>query len=136
MILLGDYTPVGIDIKKKTFYRLIFGILFAIINIILNYLFIPVYMLEGALIASILSMLGYVVMINFVSYKLYKLNLNYFEFLIGLILLITMFYFSKMDFIDRIYVFFMLGVLLSIYIKKNFENFKLCFITLKKDKIL
>ena len=53
-------------------------------------------MLEGALIASILSMLGYVVMINIVSYKLYKLNLNYFEFLIGLFLLIAMYYFSKL----------------------------------------
>tara|TARA_B100000989_G_scaffold145077_1_gene108104 strand:- start:24892 stop:26319 length:1428 start_codon:yes stop_codon:yes gene_type:complete len=136
LILLGDYTPIGIDIKKKTIYRSIFATLFAIVNIILNYLFIPLYMLEGALIASILSMLGYVVLINVLSYKLYKLSLNYFEFLVGLIPLIGMYYFSEIDFIDRIYIFLIFGVLIGFYIKKNFENFKLCFITLKKNKIL
>ena len=71
LILIGDYMPVGIDIKKKTFIGF-FGIFFAITNIILNYFLIPIYMLEGAIISSILSMFGYILIINIVSYRLYK----------------------------------------------------------------
>ena len=136
LILLGDYTSIGIHIMKKTTYSALFGFLFAIINIFLNYFLIPIYMLEGAIIASILSLLGYIVATNILSYKLYKLNFNFYHFLIGLILLSGMYFFSTIELTYKFYVLLFLILLFSFYIKINFANFKFCFLILKKDKVL
>ena len=93
-------------------------------------------MLEGAIISSILSMFGYILIINIVSYRLYKINYNFLVFFIGLTLLSFTYFFSNIDFIYRFYYFLILLIFFTFLYKTNFKKFKFCFNTLKKDKII
>lgn len=54
---LGGYFSVGIGISKKTFQRAWIGIAAFILNLVLNYFFIPLWSMIGAAVATIISFL-------------------------------------------------------------------------------
>jgi O-antigen/teichoic acid export membrane protein len=75
-LLYGAYfaVSIGINLKNKTIYfPLVLG-LAAVLNLILNYLFIPKYGMMGAAVATLISYFFIALGIYWVSVKYYSIN--------------------------------------------------------------
>jgi O-antigen/teichoic acid export membrane protein len=97
----------GLQIKKKTSIITILTIIFAILNIILNYFLIPKYGLKGAAVSTLIATTLYAVTYFIVSKKVYPIQVNVLKVLIPFIYVILVLYFNyKLDFNNIIFKFF------------------------------
>jgi O-antigen/teichoic acid export membrane protein len=93
-VLYGCYFIlfVGINLKKKTKYQPFIVGFGAIINLILNFLFIPKYGMYGAAIATLISYLTLPITTHFISKKIYPIEYEWIRlikiFLISLFIFI------------------------------------------------
>ena len=96
-ISFGDFAPIGIDIKKQTKIRAYASFCFCSLNIAFNYLLIPNYLIEGAIFASTISFSGYLIVLNFYSFKLFAMKLNYWLILLIVVEQISFFLVQKLN---------------------------------------
>lgn len=68
---IGGYFTYGIQIEKKSHYRLMINIATVLLNIILNYLLIPFMGIVGAALATVFSFLFLSIISMIISQKLY-----------------------------------------------------------------
>jgi O-antigen/teichoic acid export membrane protein len=75
---VSDYIfYIGMGIAKKNIHRIWIGGTAAIVNIILNFILIPVYGMVGAAIATLISFLLFGYLIFMMSQKYYHINYNF-----------------------------------------------------------
>lgn len=110
-------TATGISLAKKTIYLVYITLFVAIVNIILNYIMIPIYAEVGASIATMISYLLLTLIYSMVSQKLFRLNYDFKYISIAFILLGVIFLTSFMDFVYR--AILLLSVLSVLYFKKE-----------------
>ncbi|WP_417326348.1 oligosaccharide flippase family protein [Halarcobacter sp.] len=136
LILIGDYAPIGIGIKKKNKYRAYIGLLSASLNICLNFILIPLYELNGALMASFISMLCYVIILNILANKLYFIKYNNGLFFIGISMILSGFFISTLVMIYKIFLIIGYFIYLGFILYKNRSKYILVYKILKKESIL
>jgi len=108
----------GFEVYEKTKVMLLFVLFSAIINIILNYLLVPIYGYNGASIATMLSMISYSLFVYIFSYKFIKWELDFKSLLkvtfSGLIA--GFFVYLLKDFVQGYIVQLILGAILGLLI--------------------
>lgn len=123
---------MGIDIKGKTKYIPIFLALAGIINIILNFIFVPKYGIVAAawtsVIAYIIPFVGYA----WVTNKFYFVQRDYGHFcrILGVIILIVLIYSKTIPFLyiplnsiaAKIAFLFFAGITISFGVLKKFKS--------------
>ncbi len=115
--ITGQVTAAGIGLAKKTIYLVYITFFVAIVNIILNYLLIPLYSEIGASIATMFSFLLLTVLYSFTSQKLFKIEYDK-RYIVWSFLILVMVVLGS--FLDSVVRFVMFGlVLVGIYYKKN-----------------
>lgn len=77
VMLHGFYTPlvIGLQFNKKTFLLLKITLIATLLNIVLNFIFVPAIGLYGAAIATLISIIVLLYMGGVKSYKYYKLKM-------------------------------------------------------------
>lgn len=115
--ITGQVTAAGISLAKKTIYLVYITFFVAIINIILNYLLIPMYHENGASIATMFSFLLLTFLYSFVSQKLFKIEYDKRYIAWSFLILIMIFLGSFLEPIVRFIIFSF--VLSGIYYKKD-----------------
>lgn len=73
---LAMYGQKGYEIKEKTSIMLIFILISSTVNVILNFIFIPIYGYKGAALATLISMAVYPVLIKIFSFKYIKWKID------------------------------------------------------------
>jgi O-antigen/teichoic acid export membrane protein len=113
MMFIYNFSP-GLAIAKKTKLIAMINIITALVNIYLNFLFIPIYGRMGAatatLIASFISMIFYFPLSN----KFYKISYSikkYITLLIFLLIFVIIYYFIPLNFIHRIFLFILFSII-------------------------
>ena len=69
----------GLQIEKKTVQMAIITVIFAAMNVGLNFFLVPKYKLEGAALATLISTVGLQVSMFLASQKYYQIPINYFK---------------------------------------------------------
>ena len=136
LIMIGDYSPVGIGIMKKNKYRAYGGLVFALMNIILNYILIPIYGLGGALIASFSSLLLYFTFLNIMSYSLYRVKYNYMLFIIGILLIMSNYFLSSFSLWNKILILSVFIIFISVYVFFKRNNYIKAIYILRKNRVV
>jgi len=70
---IGDYFSVGIGIKEQTHIRAKAGVVTILINLVLNFLLIPMYGMIGAAVATFISYAVYVGILMIASHRLFPI---------------------------------------------------------------
>lgn len=115
--ITGQVTAAGIGLAKKTIYLVYITLFVAIVNIILNYILIPLYGETGAAIATMISFFILTVLYSIVSQKLFKVEYDRKYMVWAFLILIMILLGSFMETIARFIVLSL--VLIIIYYKKN-----------------
>lgn len=76
MFTISETTVVGINFKKKTKYHIVISIISAIINVIGNFILVPVLGAKGAAISTGASYIIYFAIRTVISKRLYAVNYN------------------------------------------------------------
>ena len=120
---------VGVSIAKKTKVFVYVGIFSLISNIVLNYIFIPIYGIQGAAMATFITGVCSFVIYMFFSQKNYKVNYDFFKLgIVGLCLLLiylgtSMFFKNTIEGLDAILI--LKKLLLTIMLSFGFTYFLL-----------
>ena len=123
-LITTQITALGISLKKKTIFFLYINFLVVLINIILNYILIPIYREIGASLATMFSYLLLTFLYGLVSQILFPLKYD-FKFIILLISLLPLILcLTLFDFSIRILLFICLMVVL--FKKNTFSSKKFC----------
>lgn len=69
---LGGYFSVGVGIAKKTIHVAWTGMVAALVNLLLNWLLIPRFGMQGAAVSAVISFLILAVLLMIISQRLYK----------------------------------------------------------------
>lgn len=86
---IGAYFSFGFGIAEKNIFSLYINLVAAIINIILNYFFIPKFGIQGAALATFISMVIFFILSLSFSNRLYKINFHISRLFIPLLAVIT-----------------------------------------------
>jgi O-antigen/teichoic acid export membrane protein len=82
IILMNSYFFLpGLGIAKRTFMMASISVFVAVLNIIGNFLLIPILSITGAAISSLIASLSMVLLYFFLGQREYKIDLNYFKIL-------------------------------------------------------
>ncbi len=113
---LSGLINTGLAVKKKTWVFGLAWIVCAIINLILNYILVPLYGIMGASIATIVSFLSVLIIYSYYLEKIYPISIAYIKLLYLLIVVIILYYISNLYFVNNILltIFFKL-FLVSLY---------------------
>jgi O-antigen/teichoic acid export membrane protein len=110
-------TATGISLAKKTIYLVYITLFISVVNILLNYILIPIYTVNGASFATMISYLLLTFIYTIVSQKFFYLNYDYMYIVKALLLLGVIFFASFMNIYVRISLFII--VLSFLYTKKE-----------------
>lgn len=110
-------TAIGISLAKKTIYFLYISLLIALINIFLNYLFIPEYKEVGAAFATMLSNQILTFIYAFITNRLIGLNLQYRPLLMGMIFIFIIISLSLLPVTYRILI--LINGLIVLFLKRK-----------------
>lgn len=137
MYLLSEITVLGLSFKKKSKLNMSLTIIVSLINIILNFLFIPNLGAIGAAISSGITYILFFVLRTFFSLKVLNFNFDLKKVYLGIIL--SVFYASELVFYDDNYINFLTGIIIIIilgvsYFKILKENFESIRVILKNRK--
>ncbi len=110
-------TAIGIYLAKKTIYLAYITLFVAVVNIVLNYILIPLYAEVGASVATMISYLLLTLIYSIVSQRLFRLDYDFRYILIAFGLIGVIFFTSFMDVIIRIILF--TSVISVLYVKKK-----------------
>ena len=110
-------TAIGISLKKKTMYFAYLTFFIALLNIGLNYIFIPFLSEKGAALATTISY-GLLTLIYYlISKKMFKIKYNPKSIILFICGLLIVYLISKMDFYIRLIVF--LGINFFIFLNRK-----------------
>lgn len=117
-------TATGISLAKKTSYLVYITLFVAVLNIILNYIFIPIYDEVGAAMSTAISYFILTLLYAFVSQKLFPLKYDMRIILLALAALVIIFFMSFLNIYFRFIIFILTLILIMIYINKvNFLEY-------------
>ena len=121
METIGYVTGSGINFKKKTIYNTLATGIAALINLIGNYLLVPVLDGLGASISTGISFIVYFLIRTYISRKLwFKYSLKFYYINVGLMLLLA----SVSVFLNNKIIEILIFILITIY---DFEHIKYLF---------
>lgn len=91
---ISDITGIGINFSKKTIYSTIISLIVASINVLGNYLLVPIFGALGAAISSGISYIIFFILRTSISSKMIGFRFNYLKLGFGIIVLIINFIIS------------------------------------------
>lgn len=85
---LSEITVVGINFKKRTSWHLWVSVFALTVNVILNFLLIPVLGVRGAAISTAIGYLGFFLVRTLLAYRLYPIQYEWPKFVSSIVLVI------------------------------------------------
>lgn len=104
MYTISETTVQGINFKKKSKYYIHIAIMSALINVIGNYILVPLLGAKGAAISTGISYVVFFYLRTIISNKLYRVNYNIGKFTISTLLLIILATYATFNSFDMILI--------------------------------
>lgn len=104
MYTISETTVQGINFKKKSKYYIHIAVTSAFINIIGNYILVPILGAKGAAISTGISYVVFFYLRTIISNKLYKVNYNICKFTISVVLLMLLATYATFNCFDIIFI--------------------------------
>jgi O-antigen/teichoic acid export membrane protein len=101
---MNYFVQIGLFLKNKTKYYLIPSFFAIIINVIINYILIPVYGILGAAISVLVAQIIYTSILTFISGKFMKVDYEWGKIFMVFLLSIALFYIVDLVVVDVLFI--------------------------------